>query len=194
MLPDFCRHRLAKGPNEVDPAETARYKKLLGPTFLHIHHYCFGLAWTNRAKLSRMTPRERNYWLGLSIQDFDYVIRNASADFVLLPEILTKRGENLLRLRRFQEAASTLLRAIETKPDYWPPYAVLSDYHKQNGELDKAREWLEKGIAASPDAKALEMRQFALKNTPPPHSASTATKAAPAESKERAPASEGASE
>lgn len=164
MLPDFCRHKLARdAQKEVDPADTARFQELLGRTYLHLHHYCYGLVFTNRAKLARVTASERNSLLSQSIGEFDYTIRNSTVDFVLLPEMLTKKGENLLRLRRIQEGVSTLQSAIQTKPDYWPPYAVLSDYFKANGELDAARGWIEKGIAASPGAKALESRHLELK-------------------------------
>lgn len=166
MLPDFCRYKLAsmEGRAYGNPAEAERYATLLGPMYTHIHHYCYGLMNTYQAKLSRrMTPQARGHTLGQSIVEFDYVISRAPADFILLPEILTKRGESLLALRRIQDAHSTLSRAIETKPDYWPAYAVLSDYYKASGELDKAREWLDKGLGASPSAKALEARRVELK-------------------------------
>jgi tetratricopeptide (TPR) repeat protein len=166
MLPEVCRYKLARmeGRPYGNPAEAARYQALLGPMDTHIHHYCYGLIITYEVKLSRrMTPQARNHALGQSIVEFDYVISRAPADFILLPEILTKRGESLLALRRVQDAHSTLSRAIETKPDYWPAYAVLSDYYKASGELDKAREWLDKGLGASPSAKALEARRVELK-------------------------------
>ena len=78
-------------------------------------------------------------------------------DFVLLPEILTKKGENLLRLGKSQGAVE-LGRAIELKKDYWPPYAAMSDYYKGVGDVRKAREWLEKGLAAAPGTRALTRR------------------------------------
>lgn len=152
MLPDYCRVHA--------PDWRARYERLEG---VGITHYCRGLAFTNRVKVSRMTPQERKFLLVQSINEFDYVIRRAPADYVLLPEILTKRGENLFLLGRVSEGLSTLQRAITTKPDYWPPYAVLSDHYKKVGDLEEAREWLEKGIAASPGARALEIRLSELK-------------------------------
>ena len=51
-----------------------------------------------------------------------------------------------------------LERAISLKPDYWPPYAELSDHFKSTGEIDKARSTLEMGLAKSPDATALKRR------------------------------------
>ena len=51
-----------------------------------------------------------------------------------------------------------LQRGIDLKPDYWPPYAYLSDYYKKIGDVVSAREWLEKGLSVTPDAKGLKSR------------------------------------
>jgi hypothetical protein len=51
-----------------------------------------------------------------------------------------------------------LHRAIELKPQYWPPYVALSDYFKELGQIAVAREWLEKGLAAAPNAQPLLRR------------------------------------
>lgn len=122
-----------------------------------MHHYCAGLVLTNRAFLLALGSRKFN--LEGSIIEFNYVIDRAPPDFVLLPEILTKKGENLLQLDNATDGVGALLRAIQLKPDYWPPYAVLSDYFKKLKNVSAAREWIVKGLAASPDAKALQRRQ-----------------------------------
>jgi tetratricopeptide (TPR) repeat protein len=125
-----------------------------------MHHYCWGLMNTNRAILLVRDQRWRTHHLNYSIAEFDYVIRSASPNFKLLPEVLTKKGENLIRLDRGQEGIVELQRAIELKPDYWPPYAAISDYYRTIGDLAKARESLEEGLSASPNTKAL-MRRLA---------------------------------
>jgi tetratricopeptide (TPR) repeat protein len=114
---------------------------------------------TNRALTAR-TARLRSYYLEASIQEFDYIIQRVPQNFVLLPEILTKKGENLIRIGGFQAAVGIreLQSATMIKPDYWPAYAALSDYYKSNGDLAKARDWLEKGLTATPGAKSLERR------------------------------------
>jgi hypothetical protein len=80
----------------------------------------------------------------------------------MLPEIYTKRGENLLRLHEVGEGIVSLQHAIKLKADYWPPYAALSDYFKSAGQKATATEWLRKGLAASPGAKPLQERLSAL--------------------------------
>lgn len=159
LVPRYCiytqlfRDRVPGGNNA---GEVKRWTSLMGPIFHDMHHYCAGLMRVNRALLLLVGSRKMN--LEASITEFDYVINRAPADFVLLPEVLTKKGESLLHLERATEGAAVLLRAIEVKSDYWPPYAALSDYFKKFKNVSMARDWLEKGLAASPDARALKQR------------------------------------
>ena len=163
MLPPYCKYTQAfRGnvPGGNNPAEIERWTTIMGGTFNHMHHYCWGLMRTNRALYFGRTNQDRIRNLNSSIREFDYVIRNATSNFVLLPEIFTKKGENLIRLGRGPLGILELQRAIELKPDYWPPYAYLSDYYKEMGDRARAREWLEKGLSTSPNTKAL-MRRLA---------------------------------
>ena len=73
-------------------------------------------------------------------------------------EILTKKGANLIRLGQGPVAIDVLGRAIELRPDYWPPYAELSDYYKGIGDLRNARAYLEKALSHSPNAEGLKRR------------------------------------
>jgi hypothetical protein len=161
LLPKFCPHTLLfkeKVPGGSNPLEIERWEAVLGPTFRHMHHYCWGLMKTNRGVLLSRDRQVRQGYLTDSIREFDYVIQRAPADFVLLPEILTKKGENLIRLGRAPVGIVELERAVELKPDYWPPYAQISDYYKSVGDRQKAKEALQRGLAASPDAPALRRR------------------------------------
>ena len=161
MLPPYCKHTQGfryRVPGGDDRAEIDRWNAIFGPTFHAMHHYCWGLVATNRALYFERDQRDRRFQYGVSIGEFDYVIRHAPPDFVLLPEIFTKKGESLVRLGQSLTAVPEFLRAIELKPDYWPPYAQLADLYKTAGDVAKAREWLEKGLAHSPDAKQLKTR------------------------------------
>jgi len=167
MLPRYCIHTWefsthVPGGNNV--AEIERWTALIGPNFSAMHHYCWGLMNTNRAMLLARTNQIKRFYLASSIDEFDFVLRRVPADFMLLAEILTKKGENLIRLGRVPAGAAELQRAIQSKPDYWPPYAALSDQFKNSGDLARAREWLEKGLAAVPDARPLKRRLGELDN------------------------------
>jgi tetratricopeptide (TPR) repeat protein len=161
MLPPYCKHTQLfrdRIPGGNNPAEISRWSSTLGPTFPHLHHYCWGLMKTNRAVLLARTRQAKNSNLDTAIKEFDYVLQRAPEDFVLLPEILTKRGENLIRLGRGANAVRDLERAIEIKADYWPPYVALSDYYKASGDATKARALLEKALSFAPEIKTIKNR------------------------------------
>lgn len=160
MLPRYCIYTQdfrGKAPGGNNPVEIDRWYSVLGKAFHGMHHYCWGLMKTNRAIFLVRNQKDREFLLTDAIGEFDFVLRSAPPDFVLLPEIYTKKGENLVRLGR-AEGVVELQRAIRIKPDYWPPYAALSDYFKQIKDIPKAREWIEKGLSVVPDAKPLRQR------------------------------------
>src|SRR5262245_56848566 len=101
MLPRYCiytqsfRDHVPVGNN---PDEIQRWSSMLGETFNAMHHYCYGLIKTNRAVLLSRTEQSRRFYLSDAFSEFDYVLNGAPPDFVLLPEILMKKGENLIRL------------------------------------------------------------------------------------------------
>ena len=160
MVPRYCiytqlfRERVPGGNN---PAEIRRWSAVMGETFDAVHHYCWALMKTNRATILARTQQDRHHYLTDSIRDFDYVIDRAPPDFVLLPEMLTKRGENLLRLGRTSQGIADLERAIELKPDYWPPYGSLSDHYRRSDPA-KARKLLETAIKYAPESKSIKRR------------------------------------
>jgi tetratricopeptide (TPR) repeat protein len=177
MLPHYCKYTQVfrdRVPGGNNPVEIERWYSIMGQISFHtMHHYCWGLMKTNRALILVRNQQDRQFYLMDSITEFDFVIQRASPDFLMLPEIFTKKGENLLRLGRPAQGIAELQRAIELKPDYWPPYATISDHFKQVKDFASARQWLEKGLAAAPDAAALRQRLSDLSGTrdhqtPPP--------------------------
>ena len=180
MLPRYCIFTptfvQAGVPGSNDVQALNHWKSVMGETYKAMHHYCWAMMKTNRANVLAPDRPTRQAWLEVSIADFDYVIANAPRDFALLPEILTKKGENLIALGKSVQGLGELLRAIDLKSDYWPPYAQISDYYKANGDRQKAREFLEKGLSLVPDATALKRRLAELNTTkdvrkPPPQAA-----------------------
>lgn len=170
LLPPYCKYTQVyrdKVAGADDATQIQRWTDIMGgrQNYIHMHHFCWALEATNRALYFSSSKLERDRELTASLEDFDYVIARVTPDFVLLPEMLTKRGENLLRLGNGPRGLQDLTRAIELKPDHWPPYAALSDYYKALGDLQSAREWAEKGLAAAPGTKALQRRLTDLDKT-----------------------------
>lgn len=166
MLPPYCKHtQLFRDavPGGNNREEISRWMGIFGPDmYQHMHHYCWGMMATNRAVILARSQQVRMSYLSRSISEFDYVIRHAKDDFLLLPEILARKGENLIRMGRGPAAIAELERAIELRPDYWAPYAHLADFYKQVGEIDDARSALERGLAKAPDAVGLKRRMAEL--------------------------------
>jgi len=189
MLPPYCPYTFyykQRIPGAMNPEHQKLWRQKLGDTFQHLHHYCWALQDTYDA-IGARSAQERAALLKRSVTEFDYVLRGSAADFVLLPEILTKKGENLIKLGSSGPGLASLVQAIEVKADYWPPYAQLSDYFKQAGDIAKAREFIEKALAFAPDSKSLRTRLDELdkmKANPP-------RTAAPAASKSPEPATPG---
>lgn len=160
-LPPYCRYTQsfrASVPGGNDQAQIQHLYDVMGQTFHALHHYCWGLMELNRALYLSRSEQVRSFYLGAAIGDFDYVLERSSEDFVLRPEILTKKGQSLIALGRGAAAVPILEHAIELKPDYWPPYVQLSEYYKGAGKLDKAREVLEQALLQSPGVESLKQR------------------------------------
>ena len=162
MLPPYCKHSAIYRnfvPGGNAPSEVERWARIMGhENFMHIHHYCRGLEQTNQALFYETSRQKRDAMLAASISEFDYVLRNVKADFAMLPEVLTRKAENLIRLDRAELAFLELDRALDLKADYWPAHAARSDYYRDVGQPEKAREWLLRGLAVAPGTKALERR------------------------------------
>lgn len=167
MLPKYCyTTQIFRefAPGGRDKVEMGKWYALLGGTYQHLHHYCWGMMKSNRANLLARDHRVRQFYLNDALLEYDYVIERAPADFILLPEILTKKADNLFQLNRAPVAIFELERAIDLKPDYWPPYAKLADHYKSVGQVQKAREMLEAGLKAAPDAVGLKRRLSELES------------------------------
>ena len=161
LLPWYCRYAASyreRMPGGNDPVQTERWKSIVGDIHNHMHHYCSGLSWRDRATLFARTEAERMKSLQASVGEFTYVIDRSRPDNPLLPEFFTMRGKSLIALNRPSLAIADLVRAIEIKPDYWPPYVELGDYYKNSGDFTKAREWFKQGLSAVPDSKTLKTR------------------------------------
>ncbi len=167
MLPPYCKYTQLfrqNVPGGGNLSEIKKWYEIMGgsyPTtgpFHHMHHYCAGLQHINHAKFVARSQGERNQRFSWAVLEFEYVLKSTTPAFALWPEILTKKGESLIAMGKAPLAIADLLRAIELKPDYWPPYAALSDYYKNNGNPKMAREALEQALSFSPNAQAMKRR------------------------------------
>jgi Flp pilus assembly protein TadD len=135
--------------------------------FHHLHHYCWGLMNLNRGAILARDDRTRRFYFSEAVREFDYVIERAPTDFALLPEILTRKGEALIRLGQGPQAVPHLQQAAQLKRDYWPAYAALSDYYRSQGEIERAKDTLRTGLSFAGNVRALTRRLEELEAAAP---------------------------
>jgi len=158
-LPPYCIHTQGYRAKLGAPkdADTEHWYQVLGGEFNHLHHYCGFLVFLNKAKIRPTFEAKRD--LNNVIGDANYVIERVPADYVLLPEFLSKRGEAYLIVGNTSRAVEDLQKAIATKPDYWPPYLLLADFYQRAGDVPKARQLIDQGLASAPDAQPLRKKR-----------------------------------
>jgi hypothetical protein len=128
---------------------------LMGKGFWAMHHYCWAQTNLMRAKRSGTAPQIRRGTLEGVRGDYQYVLNNTPADFILRPEVLTRLGEVELMLANPNGANSAFANARELKPDYWPAYSHWAEFLIRSGKRAEAKQLLQTGLEYSPTAKVL---------------------------------------
>jgi tetratricopeptide (TPR) repeat protein len=156
-LPPYCAARLHK----AGPAAEERWNRIIGPNFIHIHHYCFALhkRWL---ALQEFDPTARRNMLNSAIREIDYVETHASGTIPFYAEIYTQRGKLHLLLDQQAEAVSYFRRAVAEDPNYGPAYAALAQLFIKQGHPDQARKVVSEGMKAAPGSPALRKLQARL--------------------------------
>ncbi len=153
-LPRYCQDRFRYGASRKHPV-VARWYATFGDDFVHIHHYCAGINFLNRARRSFGDPKRRLFNYQRAVGNLGYIVTHVSSRFPLLPAAYYHRGQALEGLGRPADAVRDYMAAIEAKPGYPPPYVALSELHRRAGRLEEARAVLEKGLRANPRSRLL---------------------------------------
>jgi tetratricopeptide (TPR) repeat protein len=166
LLPPYCKYTQEfeeKVPGGADKVEKAKWQATIGAAdFNALHHYCWGLMNANRAMFLARTEEVKKFYLGEALREYAYVFEHTRPELPLLPEIHARKGDALLRLGQIPDGLAAIEHAVGLKPDYWLPYAYASDHFKRAGDVARARNWLEKGLAAAPESPALKSRVESL--------------------------------
>lgn len=78
MLPAGCQARLGSNAE----LRTLWSRRIGADKFIHLHHYCIGLSYLSRARITFEKNKKREA-LQTAIGEFNYVLRNWPADFSL---------------------------------------------------------------------------------------------------------------
>jgi tetratricopeptide (TPR) repeat protein len=152
----------------VSAEERRRWAAMMGEQdYRTFHHYCWALVFMRRGHASPASLNQTGNYRA-AVMNFDFVLRNASRQFPMLPEVNLQKGLALRLLSRHGEAASEFVEALKLKPDYTPAYAALVDLYLDLGDLDNARGILEEGLRHVPDSKILASKRADLQRQEPP--------------------------
>ncbi|MHB1246456.1 MAG: tetratricopeptide repeat protein [Sulfuriferula sp.] len=152
-LPPFCKAKLG-----ADPANVKLYSDRIGPDWLHIHHYCFGLGFANKYYRDYGNRMARADDLKQAVTNYDYVLEHAAPGFWMRAEIGTQKARILAAAKRNAEAIGALDVALQADHDYAPAYAELSDIYRDLGQQAKALSSVERGLQHVPLDMPLQRR------------------------------------
>ncbi len=153
MLPRYCQDSMWFP--ERYKTQSGHWVSIMGRSFAAIHHYCWALTTVSRAQRAGIPAETRFSMRTDAVNDYVYVINNATPDFVLLPEIYTKLGEVELQLRHPNKAQAAFSNARAKKPDYWPAYSQWAEYLMKIEKRSEALELVTLGLKHAPEAKVL---------------------------------------
>lgn len=158
LLPEYCIDTEAFIYGSVgNPGQSPRapmWVERMGPTFRAMHHYCWGLVNLNRLRAGRIGG-DRRYAAKQIVDEYFYVLRLATPDFIMLPELWTRVGEAALIAEDYGQALDAYEKARRIKPDYWPAYTQWADFLIQFGKKNDAKALVRNGLQYAPDAKPL---------------------------------------
>lgn len=170
-LPDYCRDTQTYAGHSGTPTpRQAHWLSLVGDTFWHMHHYCWGMLKAMRAEGPNISQDLRNSLIESAIGECQYVVDRAPPDFPLLPEIFFRMGTYNAALARPGVAINYFDRSRAVKPDYWPPYLEIAKVNAQLGRRQAAIDILTEGVRLMPDEHQLVDELRRLEASPDPAS------------------------
>jgi hypothetical protein len=158
LLPPYCPDTQTftlEGSPDSPTQRQARWVGMLGRSFWDLHHYCWALINTRRATMPGLTRAQRDHLHRWAIGDALYVIRFASPDFALLPELWHRIGLYQMQVGDPIGALESFNKSREAKPDYWPPYVEIARIQQSIGRQAEALKVIHEGLVAAPGTPQL---------------------------------------
>ncbi len=143
-LPAYCKGTQTTREVAHDPRPISEYVAIYGPSFMHLHHYCWALNAENH--LNQWDEYNKTFQLGVILSNIKYVLDNSPLTFSLIPEIYNTKARILFKLHRDADAVDVLFKLTQIKPDYARAYAQLGDYYQHIGDKSSAIRYYEQGL------------------------------------------------
>lgn len=129
---------------------------------VHMHHYCDGLRFIDRAYASMKNKREMGYYLGKSLAGFNYVLNATQEDYAMRGEVHVGKARALKLMGRNAEAATEYHKALRYKFDAPDVFIAVADFYKESGNKTKALETVAEGLKINPQSNGLKRRYTEL--------------------------------
>ena len=155
LLPRYCQDKFGA---KKDRSKAIKWSRKFGGAWQHLHHYCAGLNFINRANRSWDDKENKKFNLNRARTNFEYMVNHTDKSFVLLTDVYYRLGEVYKMRNNFSEASKQYSKSIELNPKYVKPYRGLSDIYIKSGQFDKAIEILEAGLKKKPKSKSLKRK------------------------------------
>ena len=135
MYPQYCRARLDSKSGALIPIWE---KKLGQSSFLHVHHYCFGMKAVVLAYANYTDKNRRKGYARSIVSETEYFLHHAPEESPLRAEVLITQGRGFLLAEQFDEARERFEAALEINPKAVDGWAFLSDVYAAQGRKDEA--------------------------------------------------------
>lgn len=153
MLPAYCAVKI----RDNDPQAKQYWEAQLGSgNWLHMHHYCGGLAALNRYYGQNAYERGRSLYD--AVWEFNYVLKNTKPDFYLRADFHYNRGKALLLQGKAGPALGDFQKALEYSPGMPSASIELADLYKKSGKKEMALATLKTALERFPANKGLRRR------------------------------------
>lgn len=149
-MPPFCEARLKRVPGQYE-----QWNQMLGPDFIHTHHYCSALGYINRYYQAK-SPRDKAFHLNNASGDLGYMVAHASPSYSLMPDIYLNRGLVQSLAKHDGAALIDLLKALELDPKLVRAYTLAADLYLRMDQKNKALKLVSEGLRHVPEAASLQ--------------------------------------
>lgn len=149
-MPEYCQARYSK-----DSALYEQWAKVIGPGFIHTHHYCDGLGWLMRYYGAKSTMEKRRI-LQSAYGSFMYMVPRVDESYPMRPELYMNLGTVLALQGKDGEALQSMLKAIEFDPKLARAYSVAASHYEKLKKKDEALKVVTEGLRQIPDSSSLQ--------------------------------------
>lgn len=179
-MPEYCQAKYSR-----DPVQYEKWLKIIGPHFIHTHHYCDGLGWLNRYYRAK-SEREKKLILQSANGSFMYMVPRVDETWPMRSELYLNLGTVLALQKNDGQALGAMLKAIELDPKMARAYSLTASQYVKLKKQKEAVELLAEGLRHIPGNAGLQ-RQYEKLGGPLPYpdpypqaAPETAASAAPA--------------